>query len=408
MASRYISVQIKQEILENQKYKCANKPTVYLYNIEGYKCKLWQNKENPGLMAKGGYEIDHRIEFALTRDNDIMNLQALCPECHKVKTKNFMKYLLSKDISTIIPFEQYNEDNLKLKENNNMLGFYNNLINEPSTMDPEIICDPWGDEADFDDYPIINMITFGEDSIDDLSEQEIKYVVALRGDLIKNLTTMLNFRRNKPQHHNIFRSTANDSYCRVYREGAWDIVHTTNVADSVLTIRRSDFTKMLLMPYLNDDEKKFVRATLAALNSDDPRTKKAIVVGIKKCLSTRNGIVMMTKNLLPKLTKEQESEITTKYDTTHTECSHDEPNKPSKSCESDESYESDEQCGLDESDEDANYITISKLPPAKKYTKKPTKTVSRGKAPPKAPPKKSVQTPTKVVSNDKVSQKKKP
>jgi hypothetical protein len=38
-----------------------------------------------------GFEIDHIDEFSKTKDNELSNLQLLCPCCHKVKTKIFMK-----------------------------------------------------------------------------------------------------------------------------------------------------------------------------------------------------------------------------------------------------------------------------------------------------------------------------
>lgn len=54
-------------------------------------CPLWHsNKSNPGNFDEAGYEIDHIVEWSLTQNDNTDNLQALCPTCHKVKTKRFL------------------------------------------------------------------------------------------------------------------------------------------------------------------------------------------------------------------------------------------------------------------------------------------------------------------------------
>jgi hypothetical protein len=81
MIKRYISIIVKNNILQKQNYKCAN-------SIKNYKCLLWTT--NNGFFDEAGYEFDHIDEFCLTFDNTLNNIQALCPNCHAVKTKRFM------------------------------------------------------------------------------------------------------------------------------------------------------------------------------------------------------------------------------------------------------------------------------------------------------------------------------
>ena len=76
-----ISYNLGLKIAKKQDFKC-NK-------IFGYDCLLW--KYNDGQFDEAGYQIDHIDEFCLTGNNDISNLQALCPNCHAVKTKRFLK-----------------------------------------------------------------------------------------------------------------------------------------------------------------------------------------------------------------------------------------------------------------------------------------------------------------------------
>lgn len=78
---KYITKAVKDAILKQQDYKCAN-------TIKNYTCLLW--KINNGFFDEAGYEFDHIDEYCLTPDNTINNIQALCPNCHSVKTKRFM------------------------------------------------------------------------------------------------------------------------------------------------------------------------------------------------------------------------------------------------------------------------------------------------------------------------------
>ena len=72
----------------NQEYKCANKPLNPAVNLKGYMCLLWYC--NDGYFDESGYQIDHIVEYCDEHNNNIDNLQALCPNCHSVKTKRYM------------------------------------------------------------------------------------------------------------------------------------------------------------------------------------------------------------------------------------------------------------------------------------------------------------------------------
>jgi hypothetical protein len=88
--SRKLPESIKKKILEKQLYKCANSPFFPAIGLIGYKCLLY--KCGDGSFDEAGYAFDHIEEFCITKNNNITNIQALCPNCHSVKTKNFSKY----------------------------------------------------------------------------------------------------------------------------------------------------------------------------------------------------------------------------------------------------------------------------------------------------------------------------
>ena len=85
--SKYIPKIIKEMIAFSQNNKCANSPFNDSDMFNGYKCLLW--KHNKGKFDDAGYQIDHIVEYCISKNNQKSNLQALCPNCHSVKTKKF-------------------------------------------------------------------------------------------------------------------------------------------------------------------------------------------------------------------------------------------------------------------------------------------------------------------------------
>jgi len=81
-AIRKLSESTKKVIAGRQNYKCANSPGSH--TIQGYNCDRWVNDN--GDFNQSGYDIDHVKEVADGGGNDMKNLQALCPGCHRVKT----------------------------------------------------------------------------------------------------------------------------------------------------------------------------------------------------------------------------------------------------------------------------------------------------------------------------------
>jgi hypothetical protein len=82
-----ITPKIKKLIVEKQGNKCANSLYNPALNLSDYKCLLW--KYENGYFDDSGYDIDHIDEVSRTKDNGFENLQALCHNCHAVKTRKF-------------------------------------------------------------------------------------------------------------------------------------------------------------------------------------------------------------------------------------------------------------------------------------------------------------------------------
>lgn len=89
--SRYIPAKTKKAILKRQSSKCNNTPDSNLYNLDNFECPLWTHPIFRGSFPDSIYEFDHIIEWSISHDNSEANLQALCPYCHSVKSRNFAK-----------------------------------------------------------------------------------------------------------------------------------------------------------------------------------------------------------------------------------------------------------------------------------------------------------------------------
>tara|TARA_B100000902_G_scaffold248812_1_gene235472 strand:- start:2549 stop:2890 length:342 start_codon:yes stop_codon:yes gene_type:complete len=73
----------KKTVAARQNFKCANKPG---NNPLTYDCPFWV-RGGDGSFDESGYEIDHIVEWCVSRDDSEQNLQALCVCCHRVKTR---------------------------------------------------------------------------------------------------------------------------------------------------------------------------------------------------------------------------------------------------------------------------------------------------------------------------------
>jgi hypothetical protein len=88
--STYIRKTITQktkDLISNRQYnRCANSPFKPALNLSGYLCPFWIYNR---LFDNSGYAIDHIDEVSITSNNELENLQALCHNCHAVKTRKF-------------------------------------------------------------------------------------------------------------------------------------------------------------------------------------------------------------------------------------------------------------------------------------------------------------------------------
>jgi len=88
--SQKLTESTKKQVAANQMYKCANSPDNTIRGLENYNCLLWESLKYQGTFDKSGYEIDHIVEYSVSGNNDMSNLQALCNNCHSFKTRKFM------------------------------------------------------------------------------------------------------------------------------------------------------------------------------------------------------------------------------------------------------------------------------------------------------------------------------
>ena len=86
--TRSLTETTKKEVAGYQRYKCANKKGSNV--VKDYDCPLWNKDDCGGDFDESGYNIDHIKEFCISHDDSRGNLQALCKDCHREKTRQFM------------------------------------------------------------------------------------------------------------------------------------------------------------------------------------------------------------------------------------------------------------------------------------------------------------------------------
>ena len=88
---RHLSKPDKDRIAGKQRFKCANNPGSQLKHLENFDCPLWQNNGIfKGNFGESGFQIDHIEEFVEGGSDEDNNLQALCMDCHAIKTKKYL------------------------------------------------------------------------------------------------------------------------------------------------------------------------------------------------------------------------------------------------------------------------------------------------------------------------------
>ena len=78
---------------------------------------MWKMPDQHGSFDEGGYDIGHIIEHAVSKDDDVKNLQALCKTCHSVKTRRFMQEIRKKNNDQINKIDTIREYMNKKKSN---------------------------------------------------------------------------------------------------------------------------------------------------------------------------------------------------------------------------------------------------------------------------------------------------
>lgn len=115
-----IPINTIRTILLNQDNKCANTLDKHAIGLKDYICPKWIY--NNGAFDEAGYQADHIVEVSLEGNNNINNIQLLCPCCHTVKTKRYisqnkpidMPRLNSKDLHNGISYMDL-DNNVKKK-----------------------------------------------------------------------------------------------------------------------------------------------------------------------------------------------------------------------------------------------------------------------------------------------------
>lgn len=122
---RNVPERVKKQVAGRQLSQCNNKPHYPAIGCEEYLCPLWLKSINPGNFDQASYEVDHIIELRGGGSNDPSNLQALCPNCHSYKTRNFNKKFIRKEVIEEMDVED-SEINLEITKSRKDISLFVN------------------------------------------------------------------------------------------------------------------------------------------------------------------------------------------------------------------------------------------------------------------------------------------
>jgi hypothetical protein len=112
-------------ILIKQEFKCAN--------IEDYECPI---KNKP--FDAAGYELDHIIEIHHGGKDELSNIQALCPSCHRVKTKRNRKSTKEIEVKIIEETKVYTKEEQTLIDHPMIKDYIDERIEKIEPKDCEV------------------------------------------------------------------------------------------------------------------------------------------------------------------------------------------------------------------------------------------------------------------------------
>jgi hypothetical protein len=209
-----LSVDFKREIAGKQHFKCANRPGSNLRGLQNYQCPLWKMSTDRGSFDQAGYNINHIVEFSVSKDDSKSNLQALCPSCHACKTQRFQTSRKN------IGGSKTAKKNVKkrygpCKDRNRTFGRANSKNN------------------------IIDIVPFGTDGLDSLTSQEIKSIFGDKNGIIIGLLKHINFNPDKNVHHNIFFSHIKNGFVRIYTDH-WEDLHIADALSTIIAHKLAD------------------------------------------------------------------------------------------------------------------------------------------------------------------------
>lgn len=96
----------KRRVAGRQRFRCAG--SIDVNCIPGYTCPLSSSMN--GNFDEAFWEIDHIQELRENGTDDLSNLQALCPSCHKVKTGRTTTRLSKQTLTAPVEGESEEEE----------------------------------------------------------------------------------------------------------------------------------------------------------------------------------------------------------------------------------------------------------------------------------------------------------
>lgn len=265
--SRYIKKSVKEQILNEQKYCCANK-SGNLPGLERYHCQLWSiDGPDKGKFRESGHDIDHIVEFSVSGNNDISNLQALCVDCHRVKTKRFMENKHKTNIVMIDPDKATKVSSIVIAPIDNLLKLRMKIDGvEPINHN---VTQPKFPNVPSNGY---NLVAFTDETI--ILTDTMKYRIMNDLKPMNAIITEINFNPQMKNHHNFYYADTKCSKCLVFNGTKWVEENVRAVIQTLCEVRLKnlqeifDSVELKLDPNVRNRMKTYLYNMGVFLSSD--------------------------------------------------------------------------------------------------------------------------------------------
>ena len=143
----------------------------------------------------------------------------------------------------------------------------------------------------------INLIFFGKDGIENITEKDLKEIFQSKSNLLENMIKNVNLNPNKPQHHNILYDDMKSTYGEVYENNKWVKKKIYEIINVLLDSKITDLKEIMddMKEFLNEPTQTRIRRAIETADYSQPDARKKLISYIKPILFNNKDMIIKTR-----------------------------------------------------------------------------------------------------------------